>query len=158
MMKKKYVSIMLLALLTAACSHTDKAKQADALYEKAQQEYQIGNYDDAMADLDSLRRNFHDEIEPRQKGIVLRKEIILKISQSDLAMTDSALQVESRRYLELNRKAEVDKSNGNATREELNTVIISRMKRDSLQIRFDVLCGQIRYIHKKQGEDSSLKK
>lgn len=155
-MRKKYIPMMLFVLLASACSHTDKAKEAEALYQKAQQEYQMGDNDAAIVDLDSLRRYYHDEIGPRQKGIVLRKEIILKTSQTDLALTDSALQYEISRYRELSRKAEKDKSQGLATRDELNAVTISRMKRDSLQVRFDVLCGQIRYIHKKQSEDVSI--
>lgn len=156
-MRIKFVSVALLALLLSACSHNDKAENAESLYQQARQEYQMGHYSEALFCLDSLRSNFHDEIEPRKKGILLRKEVMLKAAQTELTRTDSALQVESRRYAGLQRRVLTDKGNGVAIREELNAVTSSRIRRDSLQVRFDVLCGQIRYIHKKQSEDADLK-
>ena len=39
-----------------------------------------------------------------------------------------------------------------ATADELTLLTKTRVRRDSLQTRFDVLCAKIRYIHKKQKE------
>jgi len=63
------------------------------------------------------------------------------------------LQATSLMYKYLRNKAETDKNRGVATREQLTEVITTRIKRDSLQVKFDLLCGQIRYIHKKQKEN-----
>ena len=39
------------------------------------------------------------------------------------------------------------------TAEELNTLTLMRMKRDSLQTAFDTQCAKIKYIHRKQKEN-----
>lgn len=150
-MKIRFLLIPLLAL--TACTSADKNKMAEALYQKAQQEYQMGQYDDAIADLDSLKLHYAKQIEQREKGIKLRQDVLLKKAQGDLAKTDSALQAEIRHFSLVSAKAEKDKNAGIATAAELTDVTLTRMKRDSLQVRFDVLCGQIRYIHRKQKEN-----
>ena len=45
------------------------------------------------------------------------------------------------------------KAQGEATAEELTSLTLQRIRRDSLQTRFDVLCAQIRYIHKRQEQN-----
>lgn len=40
-----------------------------------------------------------------------------------------------------------------ATADDLQTLTLMRIKRDSLQTRFDVQCAKIKYIHKRQKEN-----
>ena len=65
---------------------------------------------------------------------------------------DSALQAVKHNYEYQRQKVEKDKQALRATPDELTMLTRTRMLRDSLQTRFDVLCGKIRYIHKKQKE------
>jgi hypothetical protein len=62
------------------------------------------------------------------------------------------LQAVSHDYRYQKQKVEKDKQELRATAEELTMLTKTRMRRDSLQTRFDVLCAKIRYIHKKQKE------
>ena len=55
-------------------------------------------------------------------------------------------------YETLKLKVEKDKQELRATPEELTMLTKTRVRRDSLQTRFEVLCAKIRYIHKKQKE------
>ena len=49
-------------------------------------------------------------------------------------------------------KADQDRDALRATSEQLQAVTLKKMELDSLQVRFDVQCAKIKYIHKKQKE------
>ena len=68
---------------------------------------------------------------------MLWQEASLKAAQQDIARTDSALQAETARYQQAK------------TLRERNFIGI---KKDSLQIRYDALCGTVRVIHRRQRE------
>ena len=91
-------------------------------------------------------------IETRKQALILQQNIELKRSQEELAIVDSLLQVVKRDYETLKLKVEKDKQELRATPEELTMLTKTRVRRDSLQTRFEVLCAKIRYIHKKQKE------
>ena len=76
----------------------------------------------------------------------------MKRSQEELAIVDSMLEAVKHDYVYQKQKVEKDKQELRATPEELTLLTKTRVKRDSLQTRFDVLCAKIRYIHKKQKE------
>ena len=92
------------------------------------------------------------EIEARKQALKNKQETELKRSQDELAVVDSTLMAVKREYELMKQKVEKDKQELRATPEELTLLTKTRMRRDSLQTRFDVLCAKIRYIHKKQKE------
>ena len=92
------------------------------------------------------------EIETRREALKHKQGTELKKSQEELAVVDSTLQAVKYEYEQLKQKVEKDKQELRATAEELTLLTKTRVRRDSLQTRFDVLCAKIRYIHKKQKE------
>lgn len=74
----------------------------------------------------------------------------LSKTQADLAHTDSLLQQAIKEYNIQKQITEQKRKELNATAEDLQKVTLLRIRRDSLQVRFDVAGARIRYIHKKQ--------
>ena len=147
---KKILWILLAAVLTA-CSD-NKQKEAEAMLSKANRQFEQGQYDRALITIDSLRKVYPSSIETRKQALRLYQNIELKRSQEELAFVDSALQAVKHDYEYQKQKVEKDKQELRATPEELTMLTKTRMRRDSLQTRFSVLCAKIRYIHKKQKE------
>ena len=147
---KKILWIMLAAVLTA-CSD-NKQKDAVAMLTKANTQFEQGQYDRALITIDSLRKVYPSAIETRKQALRLQQDIELKRSQEELALVDSALVAVRHDYEYQKQKVEKDKRELRATPEELTMLTKTRVRRDSLQTRFDVLCAKIRYIHKKQKE------
>ena len=109
-------------------------------------------YDRALIVIDSLRKVYPSAIETRKQALRLQQNIGLKQSQEELAIVDSMLQAVKHDYDYQKQKVEKDKAELRATAEELTMLTKTRVKRDSLQTRFNALCAKIRYIHKKQKE------
>ena len=147
---KHFILILLVVGLTACAD--SKQNEATMLLEKASQEFEQGQYGRALLSIDSLRKVYPNAIETRRQALKLYQDIELKRSQEELAWVDSALQAVKHDYDYQRAKVEKDKEQLRATAEELTMLTKTRMRRDSLQTRFNVLCGKIRYIHKKQKE------
>ena len=147
---KKILWIML-AVVLIACGD-DKQKEAEAMLTKANGHFEQGQYDRALIVIDSLRKVYPGAVDTRKKALKLQQSIELKRSQEELALVDSMLQAVSHDYRYQQQKVDKDKQELRATAEELTMLTRTRMRRDSLQTRFDVLCAKIRYIHKKQKE------
>ena len=147
---KHFILILLVVGLTACAD--SKQNEATMLLEKASQEFEQGQYGRALLSIDSLRKVYPNAIETRRQALKLYQDIELKRSQEELAWVDSALQAVKHDYDYLRAKVEKDKEQLRATAEELTMLTKTRMRRDSLQTRFNVLCGKILYIHKKQKE------
>ena len=127
---------LLLASLLVACKQSEDEK-ARPLLQKIEHLYASGNY---QATLDSIRRlriDFPQAVESRRRALTLWQEASLKATQQDIARTDSALQAETARFQQAK------------TLRERNFIGI---KKDSLQIRYDALCGTVRVIHRRQRE------
>ena len=92
------------------------------------------------------------EIETRREALKQKQETELKKSQEELAIVDSTLEAVKREYEVMKVEVEKHKQQLCATADELTLLTKTRVRRDSLQTRFDVLCAKIRYIHKKQKE------
>ena len=143
--------LMGVALLLTACRDSQKAaaeemlRRADALFEQQQ-------YDRALIVIDSLRKTYPTAVDIRRQALSLQQSIELKRSQEELAVVDSALQAVKQDYERRKLEVELAKAELRATPEELTALTKARVRRDSLQTRFDVLCAKIRYIHKKQKE------
>lgn len=127
---------LLLASLLVACKQSED-KKARALLQKIEHLYASGNYQAALDSIRRLRRDFPQAVESRRRALVLWQEASLKATQQDIARTDSALQAETARYQQAK------------TLRERNFIGI---KKDSLQIRYDALCGTVRVIHRRQRE------
>ncbi len=147
----KHLVWILLAAMLVACSD-DKQKAAEQMLQKASLQFEQRQYDRALITIDSLRKVYPGAIETRKQALILQQNIELKRSQEELAVVDSLLQVVKSDYETLKQKVEKDKQELRATPEELTMLTKTRVRRDSLQTRFEVLCAKIRYIHKKQKE------
>lgn len=147
----KHLVWILLAAMLVACSD-DKQKAAEQMLQKASLQFEQRQYDRALITIDSLRKVYPGAIETRKQALILQQNIELKRSQEELAVVDSLLQVVKSDYETLKLKVEKDKQELRATPEELTMLTKTRVRRDSLQTRFEVLCAKIRYIHKKQKE------
>lgn len=147
----KHLVWILLAAMLVACSD-EKQKAAEQMLQKAGQQFEQKQYDRALITIDSLRKVYPGAIETRKQALILQQNIELKRSQEELAFVDSLLQVVKSDYETLKQQVEKDKQELRATPEELTMLTKTRVRRDSLQTRFEVLCAKIRYIHKKQKE------
>ena len=143
--------VVLISAVWVACGD-DTQKQAEKMLQKADQLFEQRQYDRALIVIDSLRKVHPNAIDTRKRALKLYQDIELKRSQEELALVDSALQAVKHDYDYQKQKVEKDKQQLRATPEELTMLTKTRVRRDSLQTRFDVLCAKIRYIHKKQKE------
>jgi outer membrane protein assembly factor BamD (BamD/ComL family) len=130
--------IIILSVIFAltACQPSEDEK-AQTLMAKIETLYQKGHYKEALDSISALREKHPKAIESRKKALKLWQMASLKMVQEDIGKTDSALQVQTRLF----EKA--------TSLREKNFLGI---KKDSLQIRYDALCGTVRIIHKRQQE------
>lgn len=140
------------AVVMTACSSNDAQKSAEGMLEKAEKYFSEGSYDRAKIAIDSLRKVYPGAVETRKKALKLFQDISLKEAQEDLALTDSIMQKVGLDYKYIKDKVEKDKAELRATAEELELLNRTKMKYDSLKVRFDMQCAKIKYIHKKQKE------
>ena len=143
--------IAILAVVLTSCANS-KQQRADELLALASQQYERHDYRGALAIIDSLRHIYPNAIDTRKKALRLQQDIELHSAQEELAVVDSMLEAVKHNYDYQKTKVERDKANLSATPEELTMLTLTRMKRDSLQTRFEVLGAKIRYIRKKQKE------
>ena len=139
-------------MLTVSCGGSDAQQAAENMLEQAEKYFSEGSYDRAKRAIDSLRKVYPGAVETRKKALKLFQNISLKEAQEDLAVTDSALQAVTLDYKYIKDKVDRDKAELRATAEELETLTRTKMKLDSLKVRFDMQCAKIKYIHKKQKE------
>lgn len=147
----KHLVWILLAAMLVACSD-EKQKAAEQMLQKASLQFEQRQYDRALITIDSLRKVYPGAIETRKQALILQQNIELKRSQEELAIVDSTLEAVKREYEVMKVEVEKHKQQLCATADELTLLTKTRVRRDSLQTRFDVLCAKIRYIHKKQKE------
>ena len=137
----KKIAWLLAAFVLAACqpSEDEKAallsRQIDSLYE----------HKDYLGTLNAIRRLRTDHpkaLKARQKALKMWQEASLKMAQEDIGRTDSALQATIKAF-------EAETNIGRKNR--------LGVRRDSLQIRYDALCGTVRIIHKRQEQQPAPK-
>lgn len=132
----KYILTIILAAVLVGCSESDEQKaermlaQIDSLYEK-------GQYKEVLDSIVSLRTTYPSAINIRKKALRIWQNASLKIAQKDVAQTDVLLQ-ETLRMIE----SETDLRKAN----------MLRMRRDSLQARYEAMCGAVKMIHMRQKE------
>ena len=132
----KHILTIILAAVLVGCSESDEQKaermlaQIDSLYEK-------GQYKEVLDSIVSLRTTYPSAINIRKKALRIWQNASLKIAQKDVAQTDVLLQ-ETLRMIE----SETDLRKAN----------MLRMRRDSLQARYEAMCGVVKMIHMRQKE------
>lgn len=134
-MKKLFI-IMAVVLGLVSCQQTEDEKAAP-LMQRIDSLYRAGNYSATLNAITQLRANHPKAVESREKALKIWQEASLKMAQADIGRTDSALQATIWQY------------NAAQTFSEKNRL---RVKRDSLQVRYDALCGTVRIIHHRQAE------
>lgn len=133
-MKTNILIIGIIVMLLSGCAESGKDK-AQSLYNEIENRYQEGNYKAVLDSIRVLRTKYPKAIELRKKSLVLWQDATIKQAQCDIALTDSALQLVI---------SQMQAANDIATRNKL------RMKRDSLQVRYDTQCAVVRAVRMKQ--------
>lgn len=132
---KTNIAIVAMALLTLTSCGNKEEDKAQSLYSEIENLYQAGNYQAALDSIKVLREKYPKAIELRKKSLTLWQDANIKLAQQDIAVTDSALQVV---IAQMNAATDI------ATRNKL------RLKRDSLQVRYDTQCAVVRAVRMKQ--------
>lgn len=132
---KTNIAIVAMVLLTLASCGNKEEDKAQSLYSEIENLYQTGNYQAALDSIKVLRKKCPKAIELRKKSLTLWQDANIKLAQQDIAVTDSALQVV---IAQMNATTDI------ATRNQL------RLKRDSLQVRYDTQCAVVRAVRMKQ--------
>lgn len=133
---KKILPFLILASLLTGCVKTEDEKAAPQLAE-IEQLYKDGHYQAALDSISSLRHNHPKALKSRHRALQIWQDASLKMSQEDIAHTDSALQA---------TEHELSQTNDLFRRNHL------AVRRDSLQARYDALCAIVRKIHKLSGK------
>ena len=123
------------AVMLLSCGPTE-SDNAAALAQ-IEQLYADGKYQTVLDSITSLRQRYPKEVEARRRVLPIWQDASLRIAQADIARTDSALQ------------ATIAEMEAAKTIRERNFIGI---RRDSLQVRYDVLVGTVRVIHRRQQE------
>ena len=89
---------------------------------------------------------------PRRAALRHKQDSSLLAAQQELAVVDSTLEAVKAQYERMKAEVEQHKADLCATEEELTGLTLLRMRRDSLQVQWDVLGAKIRYIRQKQTE------
>lgn len=136
-MKAKVFFLTAVAAVTLLSCGPTESDNAAALVAQIEQLYADGKYQTVLDSITSLRQRYPKEVEARRRVLPIWQDASLRIAQADIARTDSALQVTI---------AEMEAAK---TIRERNFIGI---RRDSLQVRYDVLVGTVRVIHRRQQE------
>ena len=136
-MKAKVFFLTAVAAVTLLSCGPTESDNAAALVAQIEQLYADGKYQTVLDSITSLRQRYPKEVEARRRVLPIWQDASLRIAQADIARTDSALQ------------ATIAEMEAATTIRERNFIGI---RRDSLQVRYDVLVGTVRVIHRRQQE------
>lgn len=136
-MKAKVFFLTAVAAVTLLSCGPTESDNAAALVAQIEQLYADGKYQTVLDTITSLRQRYPKEVEARRRVLPIWQDASLRITQADIARTDSALQ------------ATIAEMEAAKTIRERNFIGI---RRDSLQVRYDVLVGTVRVIHRRQQE------
>lgn len=136
-MKAKVFFLTAVAAVTLLSCGPTESDNAAVLVAQIEQLYADGKYQTVLDSITSLRQRYPKEVEARRRVLPIWQDASLRIAQADIARTDSALQ------------ATIAEMEAAKTIRERNFIGI---RRDSLQVRYDVLVGTVRVIHRRQQE------
>ena len=92
------------------------------------------------------------EIGQRRVALQHKQDSSLLAAQQELAIVDSTLEAVKAEYERMKVEVEQHRAELRATEEELMTLNLLRVHRDSLQVQWDMLGAKIKYIRQKQKE------
>ena len=137
-MNKNIVIAAVVAMLVATGCEHKKDEGAATMLTEIEQLYEQGNYKAALDSIVLLRARFPKALAERQRALRIWQEASLKRAQEDIALTDSALQAVTAQM-------------------QAETRIYERnmlgVKKDSLQVRYEALIGEVRIIRKKMEDN-----
>ena len=137
-MNKNIIIAAIVAMLTATGCEQKKDAGAATMLAEIEQLYEQGNYAAALDSIVLLRARFPKALAERQRALRIWQEASLKQAQQDIALTDSALQAVTAQM-------------------QAETRIYERnmlgVKKDSLQVRYEALIGEVRIIRKRMEEN-----
>ena len=137
-MNKNIIIAAIVAMLTATGCEQKKDEGAATMLAEIEQLYEQGNYAAALDSIVLLRARFPKALAERQRALRIWQEASLKQAQQDIALTDSALQAVTAQM-------------------QAETRIYERnmlgVKKDSLQVRYEALIGEVRIIRKRMEEN-----
>ncbi|MBF1055294.1 MAG: hypothetical protein HXL33_03235 [Prevotellaceae bacterium] len=128
--------LLFTALLLASCQLSPDEQAARAL-QRIDSLYASHNYQATLNAIRQLRDQYPRAIKAREKALKIWQEASLKMTQQEIGLTDSALQAVTTQW-----KTEQNIGRRNRLRAQI----------DSLQVRYDALCGTVRVIHRRQRE------
>ena len=128
--------LLFTALLLASCQLSPDEQAARAL-QRIDSLYASHNYQATLNAIRQLRDQYPRAIKAREKALKIWQEASLKMTQQETGLTDSALQAVTAQW-----KTEQNIGRRNRLRAQI----------DSLQVRYDALCGTVRVIHRRQRE------
>ena len=128
--------LLFTALLLASCQRSPGEQAARAL-QRIDSLYASHNYQATLNAIRQLRDQYPRAIKAREKALKIWQEASLKMTQQEIGLTDSALQAVTAQW-----KTEQNIGRRNRLRAQI----------DSLQVRYDALCGTVRVIHRRQRE------
>ena len=134
MMKHILLVTTIATLLLSSCSPTDEDR-AKPLLAKIDSLYRSGDYRATLDSITLLRESHPDAIEARKRALAIWQEASLKMAQADVAQTDLQLQ---QTCAQLNAERDLYRR---------NRLIV---RRDSLQARYEAMCGVVRMIRMRQ--------
>lgn len=133
-MKKMFFLLSLVVLI--GCKQSEDEKAAP-LMSRIDSLYKAKDYQGTLNAITKLRADYPKALESRERALKIWQDASLKMAQEDIGRTDSALQATIK---EFDAETNIGKKN------------LLGVKRDSLQVRYDALCGTVRVIHKRQKE------
>lgn len=143
-------AVIIAAMSLSACSGDPNDKARDLLNE-ARKEYDNGDYEKTLSLIDSLRKTCPKAIKEREKALKIFQNASEKLTQKQIAATDSALQQVKIQIIchqnFMDRRAMLGIV---PTKEELSQLTYLKLLRDSLQARFDTQCATVRFIRAKR--------
>lgn len=134
-MRKLFLLAGLIAL--AACQPSPD-EVARPLMRRIDSLYEHHDYAGTLNAIRQLRADHPKAVESRKRALKIWQEASVKMTQDDIGRTDSALQATLQ---QIGNEKEPYRKN------------MLRARHDSLQIRYDALCGTVRVIRQRQQED-----
>lgn len=135
----KKITLFLTLLSLTACHKPTADEKASPQMVKIDSLYQKGDYPATLNAITRLRADYPKAIESRKRALKIWQDASLKMTQADIGRTDSALQAAQQEYAAYGSRASMD----DPTRLKANRL---KAHIDSLQIRYDALCGTVRVI------------
>lgn len=133
--------ITLVALTLTSCAQSDEEK-AEAMLVGIQSLYDNGKYRETLDSITAMRDRYPTAIEARKTALVIWQNASLRMAQADVAQTDVLLQ---------QTIAQIDTTTDRYQRNMLG------VKRDSLQARYEAMCGVVKMIRMRQKEAKTVK-